>query len=218
MVPKVPARRFVSWLVTLLVLGTALLPQSVQAAAGGEAAVPSLSAFVAAVHDGNRNVLRGVHVGGVLALPIVQQPDSMYVSKEPGTVTQFAMAQEYGVTGLLAHNWLSGEAFSGLEAGQLVHLIYGDGRMLTYWVTDIQRYRATIPDGTYSDFVDLETGKGLDTDALFRRVYTGGNQVTFQTCIEKDGELSWGRLFVIAEPTAPTLALTRRSEVLLDPG
>jgi hypothetical protein len=201
------------------VLGGALVPQTARAAPGGEsAAVPSLSTFADSINDGNRKVLRGVHVDGILALPIVQQPYSMFVSKEPGTVTQLAMAQAYGVTGLLAHNWLSGEAFFGLEVGQRVHLIYGDGRIISYWVSDIQRYRATIPKSSYSGFVDLETGKGNDAEGVFRRVYTGEDHVTFQTCIAKDGELSWGRLFVIAEASEPPIVASTRRERLLDPG
>jgi hypothetical protein len=35
---------------------------------------------------------------------------------------------------------------------------------------------------------------------MFKRVYFGDRHVTFQTCIEKDGALSWGRLFIIAVP------------------
>jgi hypothetical protein len=37
------------------------------------------------------------------------------------------MPSKYGVTGLLAHNYLSGRHFFGLEIGDIVQLVYGDG-------------------------------------------------------------------------------------------
>jgi len=35
---------------------------------------------------------------------------------------------------------------------------------------------------------------------MFDLAYKGDRHLTFQTCIERDGSRSWGRLFVIAEP------------------
>jgi hypothetical protein len=37
---------------------------------------------------------------------------------------------------------------------------------------------------------------------VFKRVYAGERHVTFQTCIERLGNRSWGRLFVLAVPAA----------------
>jgi hypothetical protein len=31
-------------------------------------------------------------------------------------------------------------------------------------------------------------------------MYTGGDKVTFQTCLARDGVLAWGRYFVSAAP------------------
>jgi hypothetical protein len=31
-------------------------------------------------------------------------------------------------------------------------------------------------------------------------MYTGGDKVTFQTCLARDGVLAWGRYFVSATP------------------
>jgi len=43
----------------------------------------------------------------------------------------------------------------------------------------------------------------LTAEQLFNRVYRGDRHVTFQTCIDANGDISWGRLFVIAIPHQP---------------
>ncbi|HEY5901323.1 MAG TPA: hypothetical protein VIU39_02140 [Anaerolineales bacterium] len=165
--------------------------------------LPTLEEFIAQLQDGNRKVLRGVYVPGILADPVLQQVTSMDVFDVPGTITQFGTAAWYGVIGLLAHNWSAGQDFQMLTLGQPVLLVYGDGHVERYWVSEIQRYQATTPQSPLSQFTDLDTGKGTDAEGVFRKVYMGRGHVTFQTCIEKDGEWAWGRLFVIAEPEYP---------------
>ncbi|MFN3491076.1 MAG: hypothetical protein ACK40V_02555, partial [Anaerolineales bacterium] len=56
------------------------------------------------------------------------------------------------------------------------------------------------PLSPYSNFIDLETEEFLTAEGLFNKVYRGDFHVTLQTCIEKDGSLSWGRLFIVAKP------------------
>ena len=110
------------------------------------------------------------------------------------------MAAEYDNVGLLAHNTLSGRFFSGLAIGQEVRLIYGSGKVEYFIVTEILRYQALQPASPYSDFRDLHGGGLISAGELFKRVYTGERHVTFQTCIEAEGNLSWGRLFILAKP------------------
>jgi hypothetical protein len=182
------------------------LPLMVNGATGGMTPaapqMPSSEAFIASVADGQAGVVRGVYVPGVLALPVRQQPadNPTYVSPEVGTATQFASAAALGVTGLLAHNYLAGAEFFKLAAGQDVQIVYGDGAVKLYRVTAIYRYQALDPYSPYSDFVDLSTGETKSVGGVFTQVYTGGDHVTFQTCIANNGNPSWGRLFVIATP------------------
>lgn len=79
-------------------------------------------------------MVRGVYVPEVLALLVQQQPagDPGFVSSMEGIVTQFEYAAQSGVTGLIAHNYLSGELFFNLEIGQEVFIVYGDGSVLQY--------------------------------------------------------------------------------------
>jgi hypothetical protein len=35
---------------------------------------------------------------------------------------------------------------------------------------------------------------------MFNRVYTGTHHLAFQTCIQAHGNMSWGRLFILAMP------------------
>jgi hypothetical protein len=162
----------------------------------------SSEAFVASVTDGQAGVVRGVYAPGVLALPVRQQPanNPIYVSAENGVATQFASAAALGVTGLLAHNYLAGADFFKLAQAQEVQIVYGDGAVKPYRVTAIYRYQALDPYSPYSNFVDLSTGETKTVGEVFGLVYTGGDHVTFQTCIANNGNPSWGRLFVIATP------------------
>ena len=168
---------------------------------------PDLTSFIESVRDGNSNILRGVYVQELMALQIIQQPAGFpgFVSQNQGQLTQFGMAEEAGNVGLLAHNYLSGQLFSLLVQGDSVNLVYGDGRTESFVVTRILQYQALDPNNPNSDFIDLETQTMISAEQLFNQVYRGGRHVTFQTCIEADGNLSWGRLFVIAEPTTDTI-------------
>jgi hypothetical protein len=160
-----------------------------------------LAAFAASVVDGRAHVLRGVYVPGVLALRVVQQPAGAFsVDLTPGVTTQFSAASAYGVTGLLADNIASGALFYSLAPGQPVTLIYGDGRQSRYLVGSVSRFQALRPTDPYSDFVDLATGARLSSSSVFNQMYSGGDKITFQTCLAQDGVMAWGRLFVTAYP------------------
>ncbi len=171
--------------------------------AGNSAALPSLKVFASSLVNGNARAITGVYVPNLFALPVVQQPKGQpgYVSRQPDTLTLFRMAQDYGTIALLAHNDLSGEIFFNLKQSQYVYLIYGDGKQKLYRVTQLDTYQALQPNSPYSNFIDLsQPGKVLSVEDLFYRIYAAGDRLVFQTCIEKDGQLSWGRLFVIAVP------------------
>jgi hypothetical protein len=116
-------------------------------------------------------------------------------------VTQFFSASQYGNIGLLAHNYLSGKAFSDLSIGQEVRLDYEDGKSESFVVTEILQYRALQPKDPFSSFQNLNNkDEILSAAQMFERVYAGGRHITFQTCIAKNGNSSWGRLFVLALP------------------
>lgn len=171
-------------------------------AAGNGATLPNFTDFSKTVQNGKANTLRGVYVSDVLALPVVQQPSNNagYVSNNDGEATQFGMATQFGNIGLLAHNHLAGKSFSQLAIGQEVRLVYGDGKVDTFVVTEVLKYQALQPNSPYSEFRNLADDKTLTAEQMFKRVYFGNKHLTFQTCIENNGSLSWGRLFVIAVP------------------
>jgi hypothetical protein len=203
MASETSLRRLALAVSLFLLIATSLIPHPVLAAPLTEApALPDLTSFVSTVENGQSNTLRGVYVDGVFALPVIQQPstDALYVSKAIDTLTQFRLAARYGNIGLLAHDYLSGQYFSQFALGERVFLVYGKGRIETMRVTKVYRYQATDPYSTTGDFIDLDTNQHLTDYQLFSKVYLGAEHVTFQTCIEQDGNLSWGRLFVIAEP------------------
>jgi hypothetical protein len=163
--------------------------------------LPSFVNFVASVKTGQAYIVTGVYVPGVLAFPVVAQPagDPAYVSTEKGKVTQFSAANK-GVIGLLAHNNLAGATFSGLEEGQEVRIVYGDGNYVSYWIDKVDHFQALEPLNVRSEFHDPVSNRNYSATQIFDMFYTGKAHVTFQTCIAKNGEASWGRLFVTAVP------------------
>jgi hypothetical protein len=164
--------------------------------------LPDFRDFAQPVENSDVNTLSGVYVPNVLALPVIQQPSGNdgYVSNKDDQTTQFAMASQFGSIGLLAHNYLSGRFFSELAVGQEVLLVYGNGRVEYFVITEILRYQALEPNSQLSSFRSLEHSEILSAEQMFKRVYAGKRHVTFQTCIAANGIVSWGRLFVVAQP------------------
>jgi len=173
-------------------------------------ALPVLDAFIETVKDGNAAALRGVYVPNVMAFAIEQQPAGYpgYVSEVDSVVTQFSIAAEVGNVGLLAHNTHAGAFFSNIQQGSLIVLVYGDGHTETFMVKSIQRYQALDPYNPYSQFKDLDAQTTLTAEELFNKVYRGDYHLTLQTCIENNGNASWGRLFIVAAPVDNALLAT----------
>lgn len=188
--------------VLLLVIAIALLILPSPARAWEVSEIPTLDEFIIQVANGEAGELRGIYAPELFAYSVVSQPEGSpaFVSAQPETLTQFSAASRYNTTGLLAHNYLAGESFSSLDDGQWIYLIYGDGRTETFIVRETVRFRALDPNSVTSDFVDLESGERLSSTRLFFKVFNRPGSVTLQTCIYADGNLSWGRLFILAEP------------------
>jgi hypothetical protein len=190
------------YLVNLLaLLALAFHPSSAQALtlASGQ---PDLASFSRSVYNGQAGVLRGVYVQDVLAYPIVQQPsyNAAFVSNTDGVVTEFSPATQTGNVGLLAHNTLAGKAFTNMKLGQKVIVIFGDSKTETFVITKILRFAALSPYSVKSEFKNLDTNITISATQLFSDVYNGPRHLTFQTCIAYNGNDSWGRLFIIAQP------------------
>jgi hypothetical protein len=188
--------------IVIIIIALFLSPSQVQAHENAGLSLPDFSIFVDSVQDGQADTLKGVYVPGVLAYPVTQQPIGQpgFVSSYADVITQFSMATEVGNVGLLAHNYLAGQTFPNLSAGHEVRLVYGDGKVEYFVVTETLQYQALQPYSPYSEFRNLETSQTITADTLFRKVYRGDRHVTFQVCIEAEGIDAWGRLFVIAEP------------------
>ncbi len=198
-----------SRIISALILISALLVFPVQAQALGGTDIPPLDEFIEEVMNGEADTLRGVYVAGVLADSVTSQPAERpaYVSSKQDTLTQFGLASQFDSTGLLAHNFLAGKSFSLLDRGQLIYLIYGDGRTESFIITQFMRFRALTPNSVTSNFIDLDDGEFFTASKLFLEVYNRPGNVVLQTCINAFGNNSWGRLFIIAEPYDPTLSI-----------
>ena len=179
-----------------------LNPASIRTIGDRPGTLLSFADFSRSIQNGDADVLRGVYVENVLHLPVVQQlaDRPYYVSNRNGEVTQFGMASQYGNIGLLAHNTLSGKLFSNLVIGQEVRLLYGDGRVDSFVIQQILRFQALQPESVSSSFQNLDRDELLSAGEMFNRAFAGEHRLVFQTCIEAEGNMSWGRLFIIALP------------------
>jgi hypothetical protein len=203
--------RIFSSALVLILAWVLALPTQVYAK-GTSSTLPTLDKFIESVKNGDA-ALRGVYVSNVMALAVVQQPAGYagYVSTEDSVATQFSIASEVGNVGLLAHNTHAGAFFANIKQGYRIVLVYGDGRTESFIVKNIQRYQALDPLNPYSHFKDLDTQASLSAEELFNKVYRGDYHVTLQTCIENNGNASWGRLFIVATPAgAPISPATRQ--------
>ena len=81
-------------------------------------------------------------------------------------------------------------------------LVYGDGHLQNYQVSTIDYYQALSPLDPYSDFIDQADLSGTiqSFQQVYDRYYRASGYLVFQTCIEKNGDPSWGRIFVVAQP------------------
>ena len=153
-------------------------------------------------HVGKQNV--GLIVPKKFTLPISQQPSGRpdYVSTEPEVVTEFSLARQYGSTGFLAHNNLAGSHFADLKINDLIVLVTASKEYKLYQIENVLSFQALEPNNPYSNFVDLDNNQVLSAVELFMEVYANEGTVVIQTCIEKNGEPSWGRLFIQAVPVS----------------
>jgi len=164
--------------------------------------LPAVKAFIFEFAPGENRLAEYVSVPGKLNMRVVQQPAGRpdFISIEDGVATQYSFAASAGTVGLLAHNTAAGADFSKLTYGDRVNLLFSDGTKRVYKIARIMKYQALQPQDQMSPFYDQQSGTTISALDLFKRVYMIGDKVTFQTCIARDGNDSWGRLFVIAEP------------------
>jgi hypothetical protein len=144
----------------------------------------------------------GVYLGHSRYLRVVQQPSGRpeFVSGISGVATSFQLASRYGTIGLIAHNYLGGRFFLGVEVGDDIHILDGYGRSRLYRVSRIRQFQALEPRSPRSRFIDLDTHQTSTASEVFKDIYTGEHHLVLQTCIEKGQIKEWGRQFVIAEP------------------
>jgi len=165
---------------------------------------PSLFEFASEItSNSSSSSFSGIYVENILADRIVQQPvgNPGFVSDEEDTVTQFDMASQFNTIGILAHNTHAGAAFFDLQTSDLIYLVASTGEVQAFRVVEILKYQAINPNDPYSEFSDLIDPSSLvSAQTLFLKTYGRGGVLVLQTCIESNGNPSWGRLFVIAEP------------------
>jgi hypothetical protein len=150
---------------------------------------------------------------------VIGQPknDVNYVSADPQEITEFEQPRQQtkNFNWLLVHNYNpAGKEISKLKQGDNVWILTPSGEE-KYQVIKKEEYQALSPTSNTADFVDLNKesstfNQRITTADLYGRMtqkslQARGDQeiAILQTCIEANGELSWGRLFVEVKEVDP---------------
>jgi hypothetical protein len=165
--------------------------------------VPSLEIASAQHETTAATTAAKVDLAGAFFYNVIQQPKGKagFVSAETDKLTQFSLASKFGSQGFLAHNYLAGSTFTYLVVGSQITVTYDDGHRMTYEVKEIRHLQAIKPNSPTTSFLDLDqNNEKLTAKQVFMQTYGVKDRLVLQTCIAKDKELSWGRLFIIATP------------------
>lgn len=135
-----------------------------------------------------------IYSEGVLALHI-KMGDGKDIPYKEGTAQIWSDAWREGeVIGILAHDNFEGQKFFKLYEGRVISLIWPDGTVEKYVISEKTRWR-------YEDekkfFSPWEGGDKISSQDLARLYYLGGanfNKMVLQTCIDTNV----GVLFVVA--------------------
>jgi hypothetical protein len=126
--------------------------------------------------------------------PVTQQYGNgpLWVSSLPDTLTQFGRGDGIG---LLAHNYLAGAAFFALAPGDIIAVL-SDDNSVEYYAVERQYLFERVSTNVYTFLDNGQTYTGAE---LLAAMYQPGG-LTLQTCIARNGNDTWGRLFVHAHP------------------
>jgi hypothetical protein len=116
---------------------------------------------------------------------------SMIINSPTAPLYDGAVAR-YASNVLIAHNSNDGQYFDEINVGNLVR--YYNGEWKDYRVTEVLRYRAIPSDSLAPTLFD---GAWHSTAWVYGNIYN--KSLILQTCIYKDGDWQWGRLFVVAQ-------------------
>ncbi|HUN22984.1 MAG TPA: hypothetical protein PK299_07650 [Anaerolineales bacterium] len=149
--------------------------------------------------------LTGLYIEDLLSMPIIQQENQQpnWVSGSFNTVTQYYYASLTNTIGILAHNYLAGAYFYEITENQTISIVDGLGNIQSFRVVELKRYQALSPNSPETNLMDLETGEVFEAYEIYIKYYVsqpGETKLVLQTCIENNGNGSWGRYFVVAVP------------------
>ena len=145
-----------------------------------------------------------------LPMVIVQQPkgDPLWISNNIDAFTQIEQPRkEFGTSVFAIHTYGSKNDLYDLKINDFI--VYKTisidnncnvhANLVFYRVKDILRYQALSPRNPATPLIDLVTGKQYSVESIIDKVYGNNEYVILQTCIYKNGNTAWGRLFVVLE-------------------
>ena len=137
-----------------------------------------------------------VYAPGAFNFEIIGQESDYEVTLQDGAVSLFeGPFVEYGVVGLLGHDFLAGGEFYELEPGDWLIVWLGDGSVEAYQLVEMRWFQAVGADYPFQELADLKTGEVMSEAEVFEAIYRQPGGLVLQTCI--DG--GWGLAFWVGE-------------------
>lgn len=96
----------------------------------------------------------------------------------------------------IAHNSNDGMYFDDIQVGNVIHY-YDGNEWVGYRVRELRAMQATEPDSLTTNLI--WNGTALTPDQIHQQIFNIPDTLILFTCIYKDGNFRWGRLFVIAD-------------------
>jgi hypothetical protein len=142
-------------------------------------------------------------------MKIVQQPYKNYnwISDFTNVFTQLAQPRSiYGTKVFSIHTYGNDNVLYDLKVGDIIFYrtkittneCSNEIYLNFYQVKEIYHYQAVQPLNPRTPLIDLETNETFSSTRIFDKLFGNNKRILFQTCIFKDGNTSWGRLFIVA--------------------
>jgi hypothetical protein len=109
-----------------------------------------------------------------------------------GSVSQF----DVPALVFIAHNSQDGIYFDSIQVGNVIHY-YDGNEWVGYRVRELRAMQATEPDSMRTELI--WNGDALTPEQIHQQIFNVPGTMILFTCISKDGNFRWGRLFVIAD-------------------
>ena len=144
----------------------------------------------------------GDEIGMIFLIERQPELQPTYVASRIGIMTLYNKPfVDHGVYALLSHARHSINFFVQAITHKKLLMLFPDTKTIVeYQVVEQAEYKARSGSSPISELKKLEEGSTWEkSTAVYNRYYTGAYPLVLQTCIEKFGNVNYGRLFLLCQ-------------------